>query len=113
MIKNLDIHVCVEYKMSLRSMLKSKLNRGNLVKVINTYVVSVMSYTEGFVKWTRKQLESLNKITRNQQTLYKYQHLKNNVDMVYVDRNGEDWLVRVEKCSQTGETVMWKTLRNL
>ena len=49
MIKNLDIHVCVEYKMSLRSALKSKLNRENLVKVINTYTVSVMSYIEEIV----------------------------------------------------------------
>ena len=69
MKKNLGM--CAEYKMSLRSMLQSKLNEGNLVKGINNYTVSVMSYTEDIVKWTREQLESLNKMTRKQQTLYK------------------------------------------
>ena len=94
MIKNLGI--CVEYKMSLRSMLKSKLNRENLVKVINTYVVSIVRYTEETVKWTKEQLESLNKITRKQLTLYKDLHSNSDVDVVYVDRNGEDWLVSLE-----------------
>ena len=41
-------------------------------------------------------MESLNKITRKQLTLYKDLHSNSDVDVVYVDRNGEDWLVSVE-----------------
>ena len=43
-------------------MLKSKLDKGNRVKVINTYTVSVMSYTEDIVKWTREQLVRLKNV---------------------------------------------------
>ena len=88
--------MCVEYKRSLRSALKSKLNRGNLVKVINTYVVSIVRYTEETVKWTKGQLGSSSRKTRKQLTLYKDLHSNSEVDMVYVDRKGEDWLENVE-----------------
>ena len=82
--------------MSLRSALKSKLNKGNLIKGINTYTVSVMSYFEDIVKWTKKQLESSSRMTRKQLTLYKYLHSKSDADMVYVDRKGKYWLVSIQ-----------------
>ena len=37
---------CDEYKIWLSSILKSKLNRGNLVKALNIYAANVVSYDE-------------------------------------------------------------------
>ena len=88
--------MCVEYKRSLRSALTSKLNKGNLVKIVNTYAATVMSCTEDMVKWTKKQLESSSRMTRKQLTLYKYLHSKSDADMVYVYRKTEYWLVSIQ-----------------
>ena len=105
-----NLGMCVEYKMSLRSVLQSKLNRGKMVKVINTYVVSVLSYNKDIVKRSIEQLENLNRVIRKQLTLYKVLHSKSDVDMVYADRKAG----KFGGSSQTGrETVMWKTLSNL
>ena len=71
-------------------------NCSNKCNNFNDYDASVVSYTEGIAKWTKEQLERLNKMTRKQLTLYKDFPSKSVVDMVYVDRNGEDWLVSVE-----------------
>ena len=72
--------VQVEYKRKLKSMLKSKLNGGNLFKAINAYTASVVRYTAGIVKWTKEELETLHRMTRRQLTLYGALHPRSDVD---------------------------------
>ena len=55
-VKNL---VCGEYKRNLTSTLKSKLNRWNLIKSINTFTFSVVQYTEGIEKCTKNRFKVL------------------------------------------------------
>lgn len=105
--------VCDEYKRRLRSMLKSKLNGGNLVKAINTYAASVVRYTAGIVKWTKEQLEGLDRMTRKQLTLYGALHPRSDVDRLYVDRKaGGRGLVNVEDLVRQEERQLNRYMEN-
>lgn len=49
----------VEFLGRVRKICKSRLNGKNLVKAINTYAVSTLTYSFGVVKWNKDELESL------------------------------------------------------
>ena len=105
--------VQVEYKRRLKSMLKSKLNGGNLVKAINAYAASVVRYTAGIVKWTKEELETLDRMTRRQLTLYGALHPRSDVDRLYVDRKvGGRGLVSVEDLVRHEEKQLNRYMMN-
>ena len=56
------------------------------MKAFNTYAASVVRYTAGIVKWTKEELEALDRMTRMQLTLYEALHPRSDVDRFYVDR---------------------------
>jgi hypothetical protein len=102
-----------EYKRRLRSMLKSKLNGGNLVKAINTYAASIMRYTAGIVKWNKEELEVIDRMTRKQLTLYGALHPKSDVDRLYVDRkDGGRGLFSVEDLVRHEERQLNHYMKN-
>ena len=53
-----------EYLRRTRKLLEIKLYCGNLNKGINTRVVSLVRYSEPFVKWMREELQQMNLRTR-------------------------------------------------
>ena len=87
-IRNAKVRTTVaeEYKHRLVRMLKSKLNAGNLFRAINTYAVAAVRYTAGIIRWTKEELETLDRMTRKKLTTYGGLHPRSDVDRLYVDR---------------------------
>ena len=46
-----------EYLRRTRLIVKSKLNGNNIVKAINVWTISLLRYGAGLLKWTREELE--------------------------------------------------------
>ena len=44
--------------------MKSKLNGGNLVRGVNTWVVSLLRYSPAFVSWRKSELQAIDRKTR-------------------------------------------------
>ncbi|XP_069971818.1 uncharacterized protein [Penaeus vannamei] len=90
-----------EYTRRVRNILKSKLNGGNIISAINSRAVSVVRYGAGIIKWTKNELEEMDRKTRKLMTMYGAQHPKADVDRLYLKRydGGRD-LLGVEDCVQ-------------
>ena len=90
-----------EYIRRVRNVLKSKLNGGNIISAINSKVVSIVRYGAGIIKWTKNELEELDRKTRKLMTMYGAQHPKADVDRMYLKRcDGGRGLIGVEDCVQ-------------
>ena len=59
-----------EYYRRLKRILKSKLNGKNVIMAVNTWAVSVLRYGAGVINWTTAELESIDRKTRKQMTIY-------------------------------------------
>ena len=64
----------IEYIKRLKAILKSKLNSGNTVKAINTWVVPVIRYSAGIVDWKNSELRNIDRKTRNVLNIYQALH---------------------------------------
>jgi len=90
-----------EYTRRVRNILKSKLNGGNIISAINSRAVSVVRYGAGIIKWTKNELEEMDRKTRKLMTMYGAQHPKADVDRLYLKRyDGRRGLLGVEDCVQ-------------
>ena len=58
-----------EYVRRVRKILKSKLNGMNSISAINYRAVSVVRYGAGIIKWTKEELEKLDRKTRKLLTM--------------------------------------------
>ena len=68
-----------EYMRRTRLIVKSKLNGNNLVKAINTWAIFLLRYGAGLLKWTREELEWMDRRTRILMTIFKMLHPKSDV----------------------------------
>ena len=57
--ENMKLNVSKEYIATLRKVLKSKLNGGDLVRGVNTWVVSQLIYTAAFASWRKSELQAI------------------------------------------------------
>ena len=57
-------------------MLETKLNSGSVFKAINTCAVSVVRYSAAFLRWSRLQLEEIDRRTRKLLTKHNEFHPK-------------------------------------
>ena len=90
-----------EYIRRVRNVLKSKLNGGNIISAIDSRAVSIVRYGAGIIKWTKNELEELDRKTRKLMTMYGAQHPKADVDRLYLKRyDGGRGLIGVEDCVQ-------------
>ena len=48
-----------EYVRRVKKVIRSKLNGGNMVRVINSWAVSLLRYSGGVVRWTKVELMNL------------------------------------------------------
>ena len=88
-----------EYVKRIRKILKSKLNRGNIISAINSSAIAVVRYGGGIIKWTKMELEELDWKTRKLLTMYGAHHPKADVDRLYMKRaDGGRGLIGVEDC---------------
>ena len=68
----------------VRKILKSKLNGGNVISAINSRAVAVVRYGAGIIKWTKLELEELDRKTRKLMTIYGAHHPTVDVDRLYM-----------------------------
>ena len=54
--EKLKLNVWKEYITRLRKILKSKLNGGNLIRGVNTWIVSLLRYSAAFVSCRKSEL---------------------------------------------------------
>ena len=82
-------------------MLKSKLNGGNLVHGVNTWVVSLLRYSAAFVSWRKSEVQAIDRKTRKLFIIYGALHPKSDVDRLYIPRKeGERGLTSIEDCAE-------------
>ena len=74
-----------EYLMRSRKLLKTKLHSRNLIKGMNTWVVSLKRYSGAFLKWMR-ELHQMDQRTRKL-TIHKALRPRYDVDRLHVTRN--------------------------
>ena len=78
-----------EYKRRLRLISRSKLNRKNKIKAINSWAVAIMGYDAGVLEWRFDELKELDRKTRKLLTMHKELHSKCYVDRLHVSRKEE------------------------
>ena len=104
--------VMKEYVRRVRNILKSKLNGGNIIAAINSRAVSIIRYGAGIIKWTKNELEEMDRKTRKLMTMYGAQHPKADIDRLYLKRReGGRGLLGVENCVQAEVNSLDKYLR--
>ena len=93
-----------EYLRRTRLILKSKLNGRNIIRAINTWAIPVLRYGAGLLKWTKEELECLDRRTRKLLTMYKVLHPKSDVARLYVPRHkGGRELISCDTCIKSEE----------
>ena len=58
-----------EYLRRTKLIMKSRLNGRNKIIAINTWAVSLMRYGAGIVKWTKSELDEIDRKTRKVTTI--------------------------------------------
>ena len=98
-----------EYLRRLKLILRSKLNGRNKIMAVNAWMVSVMRYGAGILKWNTDELKSLDIRTRKFMTMHGALHPKSDVDRVYLSREmgGRGWkscreCIRMDKTTWDG-----------
>ena len=84
--KEMKIKVLNEYKSRVRKIVKTKLNRRNIVKGINTWAIPVLRYLAPFLCWTKTELQSIDGKTRKLLTMHNGLHPRSDVDRLYMPR---------------------------
>lgn len=66
--------------------LKSFLSAGNKVKAINTFAVPLLTYSFGVVKWTKTDLEALERAVRVAFTKHRTHHPRSAIERITLPR---------------------------
>ena len=80
----------------MRKILETKLNGGNIITRINTWAISLLSYSTAFLDWTRGELEQMEMRTRKLMTMHRALNPKSDVARIYLSRKGGRGLINVE-----------------
>ena len=93
--KNIIRNIQSEYFRRSRLVVRSKLNGRNKIKALNTWVISLLRYGAGILKWRKNVLDEMDRQTRKIMTMNKEFHPKSDVDRLYVQeiREGKACLV--------------------
>ena len=79
--------------------MESKLNRGNLVRRVNTWAVPLLRYSAAFVSWRKSELQVIDRKTKKLFTIYGALHPKSDVDRLYITRKeGGRGVISTEDC---------------
>ena len=95
----MKLNVSKEYIRRLRKILKSKLNVGNLVRGVNTWAISLLTYSATFVSWRKSELYVIVRKTRELFTIYGALHPKSYVNRLHILKKGVGGgLISIEDC---------------
>ena len=73
-----------EYYRRLKRILESKLNGKNAIMAVNTWAVSILRYGASVINWTKAELESIDRKTRKQMTIYGMLRPRADVQRLYL-----------------------------
>ena len=97
--KKMKLNVSKEYIRRIRNVLKSKLNGGNLVPVVNPWAVFLLRYSAAFVSRRKSELQAIDRKTRKLFTIYGVLHPKSDIDRLYIPRKeGGRGLISTKYC---------------
>ena len=100
--EKMKLNVLKEYIRRLRKVLKSNLNGGSLVCGVNTWAVSLLRYSAGFVSWRKSKLQAIDRKTRKFFTAYGTLYTKLDVGRLYIPRKeGGGGLISIEDCVES------------
>ena len=88
--EKIKLDVSKEYIRSIRKVLKSKLNGGNLVRGVNAWAVSLLRYSATFVSWRKSELQAIDRKTWKLFIIYGALHPKSDVDRLYIPRKKDE-----------------------
>ena len=66
----MKLNILKEYIRRIRKVLKSKLNDGNLVHGVNTWVVSLLRYSAASASWKKSELQAIDRKIRKLFSIY-------------------------------------------
>ena len=101
-----------EYYRRLKRILKSKLNGKNLIMAVNTWAVSVLRYGAGVINWTKAELESIDRKTRKQMTIYGMLRPRADVQRLYLRLVKGAVDLRVSRIVFDSKRQDWQTMSN-
>ena len=76
-----------EYVRTVKKVIRSKLNGGNMVRVINSWAVSLLRYIGGVVRWTKVELMNLDRKTRKLLIIQDALHARADGSRLYLMRS--------------------------
>ena len=76
-----------EYVGRVKKVIRSKLKGGNMVRVINSWAVSLLRYSGGVVRWTKVELMNLDRKTRKLLIIQDALHARANGSRLYLMRS--------------------------
>ena len=76
--------VYLEKWRKVESIMKSRLNGRNKIIATNTWAVPLMRYGAGIVKWTKSELDEIDRKIRKVMTMNKELHPRSDVNRLYV-----------------------------
>ncbi|XP_059054545.1 uncharacterized protein LOC131848640 [Achroia grisella] len=75
-----------EFFARLTRVLKSSLSGANKIRAYNGWVIPVLLYTFGVLRWSQTELEALDRKVRTTMTLHRMHHPKSSVMRLYIPR---------------------------
>ena len=88
--QKMKLNVSTEYIRRLRKVLTSKLNGGNLVPGIKTWVESLLRYSAAFLSWRRRELQAIDRKTRTLFTIMEhFTQSQMQIDYIYLEKKRE------------------------
>ena len=78
-----------EYYRRVRQLTSSKLNGGNTITTINSWVVSLVKYSARILKWTKDELKVMNRKTRKIMTMNRIYNPQSDTGRLYIPRMEE------------------------
>ena len=96
-----------EYLKRTKLIMKCRLSGRNKIIAINKWAVSLMRYGTGIMKWTKRELDEIDRKTRKVLTLNKELHPRSDVDRFYVSRmEGGRGLIGCKMCVKAEENSL-------
>ena len=97
--EKMKLNVSKEYIRRLRKVLKSKLNGGNLVRGVNAWAVSLLTYSAAFVSRRKSEVGAIDRKIRKLFTIYGAIQPKSDVERLYIPRKeGGRGLISIKDC---------------
>ena len=87
--------------------MKSRISGRNKILTINTWAVSLMRYGAGIMKWTKRELDEINRKTRKVMAMTQELHFRSDVDKLSVSRmEGGKGLIKWKICVKGEENSL-------